>query len=165
MSILPDKTPSIQDLTTEQRREIAVNLFPDIQWVQGADKGHIPCPGKHLHTGENKPTDCTVFCDTEGGNVPTVTCYHESCHLLVEPLAKAFQSALWKAKMGRKGAGSIVIAKAKNTPVKSAPSRISFDPVPLPEERRGSPGVEYLEAMFSPGSLSRYRILCLAVGL
>lgn len=70
----------LSEAILENRRKI-VNSILDMTW-DDATHGFCTCPGQSKHTGKDGSRDCMVSLD----GVPTVYCFHHSCHEEVEQI-------------------------------------------------------------------------------
>lgn len=75
---------------------IVATLHPLVEWVNG-DKGWLPCPGKHLHTGEHGKRDCRITLN----GPPTIYCFHTACLGVVEEANYQLRRALWEGSPDR----------------------------------------------------------------
>lgn len=74
----------------DEFEEIAQGILGNIVEWRG-DKGILEaCPGEHLHGSPSKPGDCVVFL----GDVPTVTCFHQSCRAAVDEANEEIREAV-----------------------------------------------------------------------
>lgn len=73
--------------------QIVETMFKVMEW--GNDSmAYIECPGKHLHTGKAKKTDCRLNLD----NAPTIYCLHTSCSKVIEASNYNLRKALYDNK-------------------------------------------------------------------
>ena len=73
--------------------QAAEKTLGPIKW-DDLNRGRCACPGKHLHTGKNTESDCTIFVD----GVPTVYCFHTSCRSEVENVNRLLRKAIGAGK-------------------------------------------------------------------
>jgi hypothetical protein len=85
--------PSLSPVLSLSRQGIAQKLLGRIEWENDVT-GYACCPGKHLHTAENGERDFKVMLE----GVPTVTCFHQSCHGLVAATNHELRSQIGKAE-------------------------------------------------------------------
>jgi len=87
-------------------QRIAESIVGPAEW-KGAE-APITCPGIHLHTKPNAPTDCKVVCapaPLDGGVLaPGIYCHHKSCRAEVGKLSYRLRSALGHGVTGLRGA-------------------------------------------------------------
>jgi hypothetical protein len=81
----------VVDLSERQR--IAVELLGQIDW-QSDTSGLVTCPGKNLHTTGDNGRDCMIQLD----NVPTIFCFHSSCHGTLDGVNHTLRSRIGKAE-------------------------------------------------------------------
>lgn len=76
---------------TMNAQAIVGQLFEGVEWID-AERGYMPCPGRHLHTEKGGKRDCRITID----GAPTIFCFHQSCSALVEDANYKLRFALWK---------------------------------------------------------------------
>jgi len=76
-----------------ERQRISMELLGDIRWNSEA-RGFLICPGQHLHTTGDGERDCEVRINA----VPTVHCFHNHCHGIVEGVNHELRSRIGKAE-------------------------------------------------------------------
>jgi hypothetical protein len=110
----PKLTMSTNVNLTERQR-IATELLGAIDW-QSEAKGLCDCPNQAAHTTGTPKRDCAVYpLGKDGNNVPTISCFHNSCHGIIEGLNYAFRSR---------------VSKAERAQERGAPPAVSEWPIP-----------------------------------
>jgi hypothetical protein len=91
----PEKPKAVNNgmVNLSERQRIATGLLGAVDW-QSETSGFVTCPGKHLHTSGDNQRDCKI--DFDG--VPTVHCFHNSCHGLLEGVNHELRSRIGKAE-------------------------------------------------------------------
>ncbi len=100
LSLLVEPIPSRDSVSVAscepeetKRRVIAVELLGDIDWSTDT-RGYCACPGKHLHTTDDKERDCEVYLD----GAPTIHCFHNHCRDVVDQVNRELRSRIGKAE-------------------------------------------------------------------
>src|ERR1051325_7182865 len=84
--------PPISSKKLEARRTIAVELLGDI-W--DTERGSFcTCAGQQLHTAGDADTDCRVYLE----EVPTISCFHNSCKDVIAETNRELRSRIGKAE-------------------------------------------------------------------
>ena len=149
---VPQAQRTAQELSSEQKRDVADSLFP-IEW-ESSEEGFMQCPGINKHTGENGKRDCKAYLG--GGKPPTISCFHDSCAEEVAVANQSLRSALGKARVNS-GAkllrGSAPdIKQGGVAPLPKIPLEPQGLPRPLPNPMR-----THVEACFKPGEYVSYQ--------
>jgi len=84
-------TNGMVDLSERQR--IATELLGAINW-QSETEGYCVCPNQAAHTTGNGARDCKVWL----GEIPTISCFHNSCRGVIEGLNFTLRSRIGKAE-------------------------------------------------------------------
>jgi hypothetical protein len=88
---------SKSSLTEEQltaRRKIAEEMLGEIEWESDVE-GFRDCPNMTAHSTADKPQDFRIMLDDKP--VPTLKCFHNSCHRIIEALNDTFRSRIARA--------------------------------------------------------------------
>ena len=103
----PEKTRVINNgnVNLSGRQKIGTDLLGAIDW-QSETSGFCVCPGRHLHTTGDNARDCKIDFD----KVPTVHCFHDHCHGILEGINHELRSRIGKAESIT---GSHVITKPR----------------------------------------------------
>jgi hypothetical protein len=95
------KLAVVANLNLSERQRIAGGLVGMINWLSAAE-GFCVCPGKHLHTEDDRERDCKVYLDgRNGSHEPTIFCFHSSCRPIVEGINYALRSKIGKAEYAK----------------------------------------------------------------
>lgn len=65
------------DTSSPSIHQIVERYLPFVRWLT-PEQGLTPCPGEKKHNVKSSKRDCMVF--VTPGRVPTVSCFHSSCH-------------------------------------------------------------------------------------
>src|SRR5262249_32521181 len=83
-----------------ERQRMATELLGAIDW-QSETEGYCMCPNQAAHTTANGARDCKVWL----GEIPTISCFHNSCRGVIEGLNHTLRSRIGKAEAPAKTAG------------------------------------------------------------
>ena len=76
-----------------ERQRMATELLGAIDW-QSETEGYCMCPNQAAHTTGNGARDCKVWL----GEIPTISCFHNSCRGVIEGLNHTLRSRIGKAE-------------------------------------------------------------------
>jgi hypothetical protein len=76
-----------------ERQRIAAELLGEIDW-QNETEGLCTCPNQAAHTTGNGVRDCKVWL----GDIPTISCFHNSCRGVIEGLNYTLRARIGKAE-------------------------------------------------------------------
>lgn len=103
LPVKANATKALASVDLNERQRIASALLGEVSWTNG-ERGYCECPGKARHTGENADRDCEVHLD----GAPTIHCFHNSCHPVVEAMNRELRSQIGKAEAPREPASGSV---------------------------------------------------------
>jgi hypothetical protein len=87
-------------MNLSERQRVATGLLGAIDW-QSETEGYCVCPNQAAHTTGNGARDCKVWL----GEIPTISCFHNSCRGVIEGLNFTLRSRIGKAEAPAKTAG------------------------------------------------------------
>jgi hypothetical protein len=95
-----EQLETLPDLTAAEKRSLLSKIVTIVE-DEGADSCLCECPGIDLHTSPNNVTDC--FASYRPGEVPTISCYHNSCRDAVHTVNQEWRSLIGKEKIRQSG--------------------------------------------------------------
>jgi hypothetical protein len=98
--------PALGPLSPEELQEAIEDLMGSILWISKNEE-FCSCPGSHLHTTRDADKDCKIYLEP----VPTISCFHSSCRIIVEETTRNLGHLMW---------GGIEPSKKKLTPEETA---------------------------------------------
>lgn len=113
-------------------RGIVEDIVGSVLWISEAE-GFCTCPGSHLHTTGAAKKDCKLYL----APVPTISCLHASCRVVVEEMTKELR----------------LIARTMNGGAKRRATRLT------PEEKEHIARVRARESLRRQAASSRHRLL------